>query len=71
MKKRVIPLVTACVMTLFSLSGCERKIPTLNENSGAQAEEKSVYKMVYSVKPIHLTTSGQIPRQITHCVPIS
>ena len=47
MKKRVIPLVTACVMTLFSLSGCERKIPTLNENSGAQAEEKSVYKMVY------------------------
>ena len=47
MKRRGAALLLACLMSISALSGCEKKLPSLEEDTGEAVSEKSVYNMVY------------------------
>ncbi|MBQ4312157.1 MAG: peptide ABC transporter substrate-binding protein, partial [Oscillospiraceae bacterium] len=47
MKRRALLMMTACAVAVSALSGCAKKLPSLEDDSAGAGEEKSIYDMVY------------------------
>ncbi len=47
MTKRPLWMITACVLSLSLISGCARKLPSLEDEANEADVDKSVYNMVY------------------------
>lgn len=47
MKRRALLLMTACAVAVSAMSGCAKKLPSLEEDSDNANGEKNIYNMVY------------------------